>query len=200
MRVVSFTGSTEVGREIARVAGDRIAPVLLELGGKSPAIVYPDSDTDATAEGVITGMRFTRQGQGCSAGSRLFVHRDVFTSFLDRLVAALEELRIGDPVDEATDVGSLISRKQFDRVCGYLHDGLDHGATTVVGGLPDPGLPPGWLVRPTIFTDVDPSGVLSLGQPLFATKASGFGREHSLEAALDDFTYRKNVVVGLGRP
>jgi acyl-CoA reductase-like NAD-dependent aldehyde dehydrogenase len=258
---ISFTGSTEVGREIGRVAGERLAPVLLELGGKSPAIVYPDSDSDDVADGVIAGMRFTRQGQGCSAGSRLIVHESVFESFIGRLAGKLQQLRIGDPLDEATDVGSLISQKQFDRVTGYITDGLNNGGKPVIGGMPDDGLPAGYYVRPTIFADVDPAwrivreeifgpvlvampwtdedkaiamandthyglsayvwcrdisqailaanridagsvqinrgGGPLLGMSSGGIKSSGFGREHSLEGTLDDFTYRKSIVVGL---
>jgi acyl-CoA reductase-like NAD-dependent aldehyde dehydrogenase len=260
---LTFTGSTEVGREIASAAGSRVVSVVLELGGKSPAIVFPDSDTDAVADGVIAGMRFTRQGQGCTAGSRLFVHESILDSFLERLAIKLERMRIGDPLDEQTDIGSLINRKQFDRVCSYIEDGLHSGAHAVIGGLPDPvgPLAGGYFVSPTIFKDVDPTWRISreeiFGPVLVAIpwtddseaiamandshyglsayvwcrdisralrtahaiesggvqinrglgpvpgmsdggiKQSGFGREHSLEGALDDFTYRKSIVVDL---
>jgi betaine-aldehyde dehydrogenase len=152
---VSFTGSTEVGRLVMRAASERIAPVSLELGGKSPAIVFPDSDDDRTAEGVIAGMRFTRQGQSCTAGSRLLLHESIADSFLDRLVRRLGELRVGDPLDEATDMGSIINRRQFDRVCSYIEDGMRQPAGRLVMG----GLPPrdgdGYFVRPTVFAGVD---------------------------------------------
>jgi betaine-aldehyde dehydrogenase len=85
VRKLSFTGSTEVGKSIMHAAADRIVPVSLELGGKSPAVVFPDADDDGTADGVIAGMRVTRQGQSCTAGSRLFLHRSIFESFLARL-------------------------------------------------------------------------------------------------------------------
>src|SRR5262245_42395812 len=111
VRKLSFTGSTEVGKLIMHAAADRIVPISLELGGKSPAIVFPDSSDDRTVNGVISGMRFTRQGQSCTAGSRLFLHRKIFDSFLDALTAKLETLRIGDPLDDATDMGAIISRK-----------------------------------------------------------------------------------------
>src|SRR6266581_3099868 len=99
---LSFTGSTEVGKLIMRAASDRIVPVSLELGGKSPSIVFPDSDDDRTAEGVIAGMRFTRQGQSCTAGSRLFLHESIVDSFLAKLCGRLANLKVGDPLDEAT--------------------------------------------------------------------------------------------------
>ena len=154
---VSFTGSTEVGRLVMRSASERIAPVSLELGGKSPAIVFPDSDDDRTAEGVIAGMRFTRQGQSCTAGSRLLLHESIADSFLDRLTRRLGELKVGDPLDEATDMGSIINRRQFDRVCSYIEDGMRQPAgRLVMGGVPerDGDLAEGYYVRPTVFADV----------------------------------------------
>ena len=156
---LSFTGSTEVGKEVMRVAGDRIAHVSLELGGKSPAIVFPDSDSDKVADGVISGMRFTRQGQSCTAGSRLFLHESIFDSFMSRLTTKLSQMKVGDPLDEATDMGAIINRKQFDRVCGYIQDGLKTGAHAVIGGLP-PEVGPlaeGFFVQPTVFAEADNS-------------------------------------------
>jgi betaine-aldehyde dehydrogenase len=156
---LSFTGSTEVGKSIMRSAADRIVPVSLELGGKSPVIVFPDSaDDDRVVDGVIAGMRFTRQGQSCTAGSRLFLHESIFDRFLERLVDKLRRLRVGDPLDEATDMGAIISRKQFDRVCGYIRDGLAQpGARALTGGIPPASgvLAEGYYVEPTIFADVD---------------------------------------------
>ena len=157
VRKLSFTGSTEVGKLIMHAAAERILPVSLELGGKSPAIVFPDSDDMRTVEGVVSGMRVTRQGQSCTAGSRLFVHRSIFDSFLTKLSAKLQTLKIGDPADEATDMGSIINRKQFDRVCGYIEDGLGQKAGRVVlGGLPPASGPlaEGYFVEPTVFAEV----------------------------------------------
>ena len=155
---LSFTGSTEVGADVLRASADRIVPVSLELGGKSPAIVFPDADEDAVATGVIAGMRFTRQGQSCTAGSRLFLHESIYDSFLDRLVRQLSELRVGDPLDEATDMGALINRRQFDRVCDYISEGLDNGAEAIIGGLPpqDGPLAGGYFLTPTVLSGLDP--------------------------------------------
>jgi acyl-CoA reductase-like NAD-dependent aldehyde dehydrogenase len=157
VRKLSFTGSTEVGKLIMHAAADRIVPVSLELGGKSPAIVFPDANDDRTVDGVITGMRFTRQGQSCTAGSRLFLHRSIFDSFLEKLVAKLRTLKIGDPTDDATDMGAIINRKQFDRVCSYIEDGLRQpDARLVLGGLPakQGPLANGYFVEPTVFAGV----------------------------------------------
>ena len=156
VRKLSFTGSTEVGKLVMHAAADRIVPVSLELGGKSPAIVFPDSDDDATAEGVIAGMRFTRQGQSCTAGSRLFVHRSIQESFVARLVARLSAFKIGDPLDEATDMGAIINRTQYEKVCKYIEEGLGRGGA-VLGGLPPSSGPlaEGYFVQPTVFAQAD---------------------------------------------
>ena len=159
---VSFTGSTAVGRHVGEVAGSRLAHYSLELGGKSPNIVFPDAVTDhadETVEGVLTAMRFTRQGQSCTAGSRLFVHADVYDEFLERLSARVARLTVGDPADEATDMGSIISAKQFDRVRGYVADGRSQsGVRVALDGeslVPD-GLD-GFYAGPTIFAGVQNS-------------------------------------------
>jgi len=157
VRKLSFTGSTEVGKLVMHAAADKIVPISLELGGKSPAIVFPDSDDELTSVGTVAAMRFTRQGQSCTAGSRLFLHRSIFDSFLARLRTKLEALKLGDPLDEATDVGAIINRKQFERVCGYIEEGLaQQGAQLVTGGLPPRAGPlaQGYFVPPTVFANV----------------------------------------------
>jgi acyl-CoA reductase-like NAD-dependent aldehyde dehydrogenase len=156
VRKLSFTGSTEVGKIIMRAAADRIVPVSLELGGKSPSIVYPDADEDWVVDGVIAGMRFTRQSQSCTAGSRLFLHADIFDSFLEKLRTKTEALKLGDPLDEATDIGSIINDKQFTKVCGYVEEGLERKeARLVFGGLPprEGPLSEGYFAIPTAFAD-----------------------------------------------
>jgi acyl-CoA reductase-like NAD-dependent aldehyde dehydrogenase len=156
IKKLSFTGSTEVGKIIMRAAAERIVPVSLELGGKSPSIVYPDADEDWVVDGVISGMRFTRQSQSCTAGSRLFLHQDIFDSFLDKLTAKTQALKLGDPLDEASDIGSIINEKQFRKVCGYVDEGLKRkDARLVFGGLPpkDGPLSEGYFAIPTVFAD-----------------------------------------------
>jgi acyl-CoA reductase-like NAD-dependent aldehyde dehydrogenase len=156
IRKLSFTGSTEVGKIIMRAAAERIVPVSLELGGKSPSIVYPDADEDWVVDGVIAGMRFTRQSQSCTAGSRLFLHADIFDSFLDKLRVKTQALKLGDPLDETSDIGAIINEKQFRKVCGYVDDGLNRkDARLVFGGLPpkDGPLSEGYFAIPTVFAD-----------------------------------------------
>ena len=157
VRKLSFTGSTEVGKLIMHAAADRIVPISLELGGKSPCVVFPDSNDERTAEGVVTAMRFTRQGQSCTAGSRLFLHKSIYEDFLGKLQKKLEGLKIGDPLDEATDMGAIINRKQYERVCGYIEDGMaQKDARLLMGGLPpkEGPLAEGFFVQPTVFAGV----------------------------------------------
>jgi betaine-aldehyde dehydrogenase len=156
IRKLSFTGSTEVGKIVMRAAAERIVPVSLELGGKSPSIVYPDADEDWAVDGIIAAMRFTRQSQSCTAGSRLFLHEDIFDSFLSKLEKKTTALRIGDPLDEKTDIGTIINNKQFTKVCKYVEDGLRRAdARLVFGGLPPKTGPlsEGYYAVPTVFAD-----------------------------------------------
>jgi len=156
VRKLSFTGSTEVGKLIMRAASERIVPVSLELGGKSPSLVYPDANEDWVVDGIIAAMRFTRQSQSCTAGSRLLLHADIFDDFLAKLAAKTTKLKIGDPLDEATDIGAIINEKQFAKVCGYVEEGLNRpGSRLVFGGLP-PNTGPlarGYFAVPTVFAN-----------------------------------------------
>ena len=115
IRKMSFTGSTATGKIIMREAANRIVPVSLELGGKSPSIVFPDVNEDWAVEGISNAMRFTRQSQSCTAGSRLFLHEDIFDSFLEKLEAKVSQLVIGDPLDEGSDIGAIINEKQYNK-------------------------------------------------------------------------------------
>ena len=151
---LSFTGSTAVGKLIMRAAAERVLPVSLELGGKSPSIVYPDVNEDWTVDGIIGAMRFTRQSQSCTAGSRLFLHKRIFDSFIEQLANKLDKLIIGDPLDDKTDMGTIINNKQYTKVCDYIKDGLANKETEIIcGGLPpkDGPLSEGYFTIPTIF-------------------------------------------------
>ena len=156
VRKLSFTGSTEVGKIVMRAAADRIVPISLELGGKSPSIVFPDANEDWVLDGIVAAMRFTRQSQSCTAGSRLFLHRDIFDSFLDGLGRKVKALKIGDPLDEASDIGTIINEKQFNKVCKYVEEGLkQRTGRVVIGGLPpkEGPLSEGYYAIPTIFAN-----------------------------------------------
>ncbi|AMG87543.1 aldehyde dehydrogenase family protein [Bordetella bronchiseptica] len=158
VRKISFTGSTETGKAIMRAAADRIVPVSLELGGKSPSIVYPSANCDWAVDGVMTAMRFTRQSQSCTAGSRLFVHRDIYDDFLRKLAGRLDRLVVGDPLDEATDMGALINQRQHAKVNDYIACGLAEPSARLLAGGPSPGegrLAQGYFALPTLIAGVD---------------------------------------------
>lgn len=152
---LTFTGSTGVGKEILANAADRIVPVTLELGGKSPVIVYPDSNDDATVQNVISAMRFTRQGQSCTAGSRLYLHESIFDEFVEKLAAAVGELRVGDPLDEASDIGAIVSERQHSTVLSYISGAVEAGGSLVAGGVTNPADRDGYYVAPTIITGAE---------------------------------------------
>jgi phenylacetaldehyde dehydrogenase len=258
---ISFTGSTEVGRIAMHAAAQRILPVSLELGGKAPQIIYPDSKDDATVAGVIAAMRFARQGQSCTAGSRVYIHESIFEEFNDRLTSKLGEMVVGDALDERSDIGSIVSGTQDSRVCGFISEALDHGATVLAGGLPGDDRP-GYQVQPTVLTGVENSwriareevfgpvmvalpwsdeqevirwandshyGLAAFiwthnlesairsaqqieagwvqvnrgggqlpGMSYGGKKQSGIGSEYSIEGALEGFTQRKGISIGLG--
>ncbi|MER5528089.1 aldehyde dehydrogenase family protein [Streptomyces sp. NPDC002677] len=150
---VSFTGSTDVGRLIMAAAAPSVKRLTLELGGKSANMVFADADLEAAVPAAVRAV-FGHSGQMCTAGSRLLVQRTVFKEFLDRMLPAVEALRIGPGLSGGINIGPLVSQEQFDRVTGYLDLGRAEGAKAVTGGEALPG--PGWFVRPTVFTDVTP--------------------------------------------
>src|SRR5260221_9953380 len=155
---ITFTGSVETGRLIYRAAADKIVPVTLELGGKSPMIVMADADLDKAVDGAVTGMRFTRQGQSCPAASRMLVHRTLPNAFVSKLKAKVDRLLIGDPLDEKTDIGAIISKPQLEKILGYIELGRADPAATAheCGRLPnDKELLGGNFVRPVIFTGLN---------------------------------------------
>jgi betaine-aldehyde dehydrogenase len=154
---LTFTGSTAVGREILAASAAKVASVSLELGGKSAQIVYPDVDIDTVADGIVSAMRFTRQGQSCTAGSRLFAHATIADELVEAVGERLTKLRVGDPLDEATDMGAIVSRRQFDRVCGFVDEATQASpASLVLGGhtAQDGPLSEGYFYEPTVFLNL----------------------------------------------
>ncbi len=153
---VAFTGSTEVGHEIVKASASNLKRVSLELGGKSPSIVFDDADLDLAAEGVA-GAIFFNHGQCCCAGSRLFAGPRVREELVERVAKIAETTRLGDGFDPETDMGPLVSREQHDRVCGYIQAGEEQGGKLVAGGRQRPeGLDRGYFVKPTLFSEVQP--------------------------------------------
>ena len=152
---VAFTGSTEVGKEIHRATADTLKRVSLELGGKSPNIVFADADIAEAVQGAITGV-FFNQGQVCCAGTRLFVEERVHDEFADSLARHASGMQQGPGIDPGTRVGPLVSEEQLDRVTRYLEIGQQEGARAVAGGARNtrPGLEKGYFVQPTVLTGV----------------------------------------------
>ncbi len=151
---IAFTGSTAVGKEIMREAADSLKRITLELGGKSPNIVFGDGDLDQAVKGAINGIFFGK-GEVCNAGSRLFVDRKVQDEFMTKLVERTKKMCPGDPLDPKTRLGALVSEKQMNTVLGYIEAGKDEGAQLVLGGkrVPVNGNE-GYFVEPTIFGSV----------------------------------------------
>jgi len=149
---VAFTGSTEVGHLIMEAAArSNLKPVTLELGGKSPNIVFEDADLDEAVEGAHMGL-FANQGQSCCAGSRVFVERSIYDAFVEKSVARARGRVVGDPFDPRTELGPLVDQSQFDKVMGYIESGRSDGATLACGG--DRIGDRGYFLRPTVFADV----------------------------------------------
>jgi aldehyde dehydrogenase (NAD+) len=154
VRGVTFTGSVETGKRVMALAAPGIKPVVLELGGKNPLIVFADADLDWAVDTAARGI-LTNCGQVCVAASRLLIQRDVYDSFVERLRARFASVTVGDPFSNP-DLGPLVSREQHERVTGYLKAGRNEGARVVIGGGTPAEPSRGFYVEPTIFGDVQP--------------------------------------------
>lgn len=152
VRKVSFTGGTETGRRIAVSAAEKLMPVSLELGGKSPTIVFDDCDLEQAMAGVLFGI-FSSTGQSCVAGSRLFVQRGVYERFVNELVRRTEELRVGDPTDPATQVAPLVHADHRAAIEGYIHRAVAEGGSLLTGGMRPEGetYESGSYLRPAVL-------------------------------------------------
>ena len=150
---IAFTGSTEVGKLIARAATENLKKVSLELGGKSPNVVFADADLKAAIPGSASAI-FFNQGQICTAGSRLFVHKSIFDKVVEGVAEETTKFQVGPGIDPSTNLGPLVSQEQLARVCGYLDSGAKEGAKTIVGGHRIGNT--GYFVEPTILVDVKP--------------------------------------------
>ena len=150
---LSFTGSTEVGQHLMRTAADTLKKVTLELGGKSPNIVFADADLDAALKGATIGI-FYGKGEVCGAGSRLLVEKPIYDDFVARLAERAKKMAPADPLDPKTRLGSLVSKGQMDRVLGYVETGVKEGARLVAGGKAQPVNGKGAFVQATVLADV----------------------------------------------
>jgi len=154
---IAFTGSTEVGKSVVREAAGTLKRVSVELGGKSPNIVFADADTDAALRGAFNGI-FYNKGEVCAAGSRLFVERGIHERFVADLAARADAIVLGDPRDKATRMGPVVSKSQMDTVLGYVSRGTAEGARVAAGGrrASEVNGGKGYFVRPTVFDGVSP--------------------------------------------
>ena len=154
-RKLAFTGSTEVGRQVALAAADRLIPATLELGGKSANIFFPDCNWEQAIDGLQLGILFN-QGQVCCAGSRVFVHEDIYDKFLEDAVKAFNNVKVGVSWDPETQMGSLINERQLEKILSYVEIGKQEGARLICGGerITDGELAKGCFMRPTLLADV----------------------------------------------
>lgn len=155
-RKLAFTGSTEIGHTVANAAAKKLIPATLELGGKSANIYFPDCPWDKAMEGLQMGILFN-QGQVCCAGSRVFVHEDIYDKFVEEAVAAFNNVKVGLPWEKDVQMGSLINESQLKKVLAYVETGKQEGAKVACGGyrIVDNGLDKGAFMRPTLLVDVN---------------------------------------------
>jgi len=184
---IAFTGSAQVGKIIMRSAADTLKKISLELGGKSPNILFADADFEASIDGALFGL-FFNQGEVCSAGSRILVERSVYPRVLDAMVEKARTIRVGPGLDRATKMGPLVSREQFDRVRAYQEVGKGEAKLALGGGRASgTGLDRGLFVEPTIFYDVDNTARIAR-EEIFGPVAAVIpfdDEEHALRIAND---------------
>lgn len=170
--VIAFTGHHATGQAVSRAAAANLTPVSMELGGKSPQLVFEDADLDAALESVMLGI-FGQTGQMCIAGSRIYVQESIYDTFAERLTARVRELRVGDPTDPATQVGPQTTATQRDKTLALIDAGVAEGATVAAQAQMPTGdrTRDGYFTPPTVFTDVDPDMSI-MGEEIFGPVAS----------------------------
>ncbi len=182
---IAFTGSTVVGQHIAKVAVDTVKRVSLELGGKSPNIVFADADLAAAAKGALNGI-FYGKGEVCAAGSRLLVEESVHEQLVEMVAEGADAMKVGDPLEKGTRIGAVVSEQQMETVLGYIRKGVEEGARVVAGGG-RADIEPGYFVQPTVFDDVTRDMTIAREEifgPVLATLTFN-GVEEAIERAND---------------
>lgn len=190
---VSFTGSVETGKIVYKYAAEKMVGATMELGGKSPMIIMQDCDLEKAVEGAVNGMRFTRCGQSCTAASRIFVHESLHDAFVEKLSARVNALKMGDPADEATDIGTVISQGQFEKVKRYIAAGeaLSGAQAIRCSQLPSEArLKDGFYIQPVLFIGLDNNSALAR-EEIFGpvTCIMTFKNYEEVLAAANDSTY-----------
>ncbi|HSI80333.1 MAG TPA: aldehyde dehydrogenase family protein, partial [Solirubrobacterales bacterium] len=178
---VAFTGGTEAGRRVAISAAERFASTTLELGGKSPQLVFADADPANVAMGLLAGI-FAAGGQTCVAGSRAFVHADLYDEICERVVERTRTIGVGDPLADGTDLGPLAIEAQRDWVEGHVSSALAENANLRAGGRRPEGFPDGWFYEPTVFTEI--SNEMRIAQEEIFGPVLGIGRFEDDEEAI----------------
>jgi 5-carboxymethyl-2-hydroxymuconic-semialdehyde dehydrogenase len=153
---ISFTGETSTGQTIMAAAAPHLKGLSMELGGKSPCVIFADADLDRATDSALFGV-FSLNGERCTAGSRILAERAIYPDLVTRLAARAERIRVGDPSDPATEIGALVHPEHYARVLSYVRAGLDEGARLVAGGSRPPTQPTGNYLAATVFADVQPS-------------------------------------------
>jgi (Z)-2-((N-methylformamido)methylene)-5-hydroxybutyrolactone dehydrogenase len=188
---IAFTGGTETGKRVASNAAQHLAPCVLELGGKSPHVVFEDADLDRAVSGMVGGI-FAAAGQSCVAGSRCLVQESVYDEVVDRFAEQTRKVRIGHPADEETQLGPLALKAQLDKVERYVAYGVEDGARLVAGGRQPRGaaFARGWYYEPTVFAEVD-NGMRVARDEIFGPVAGliRFNDERDLIEKANDTTY-----------
>ncbi|HDI13125.1 MAG: aldehyde dehydrogenase [Hadesarchaea archaeon] len=205
--LISFTGSSEVGRKIATLCGERLTKVSLELGGKNASIVMEDCDLELAVDSIVRGA-FTVAGQRCTATSRAIVHAAIYDEFIEKLVEKTKKLRVGPGDDESTDVCPMINEKQLNRVMKYVEIGKKEGAKLLLGGsrLTTGVYSKGFYFEPTIFTEVRPDMVIAreeiFGPVLVVLKVNSLEEaikvHNSTEYGLSASIFTKDVARAMG--
>lgn len=157
---IAFTGSTEVGKTVMRTAADQIKRVSLELGGKAPCIVFDDANLDNAVEACLRGG-FFNQGENCTAVTKLLLHRNIYDKFLEAYVDKINMIRIGDPLDQDTEFGTVISKEHYNSVLNYIEIGKSEGGKILTGGGRPEGLDKGYYVSPTVIENVAPDATVA---------------------------------------
>lgn len=162
VRKISFTGGLETARKILQLASENLVPVTTELGGKSPNIIFDDADLGAAVTGAVAGI-FGAAGQTCIAGSRLLVQETIYEEVCRRIIEKVRSIRLGDPLDPATEMGPVANRSQFDKILQMIGEAETGGAKIAIGGkaAKGPGLENGYFIEPTVLVDVDPEATIA---------------------------------------
>jgi phenylacetaldehyde dehydrogenase len=178
---ISFTGSTAVGRQIAMNAAGRFKKCTLELGGKSPVVIFPDADLEQAIPGAAWAI-FGNHGQNCCAGSRLYVHRSVYDKVVEGVVQIAQSIRLGPGLDPASQMGPLVSENQLQRALGYVQAGRRDGASVVTGGSSLGAA--GYYMQPTVLADVTPQ-MRVVREEIFAPVLVARRFDHEAEVLLE---------------